>query len=144
MEITPETAIYTQAKMPSRSETILVIDDSIDLLNLSRTILELEDYEVLTASCGEDALAILANSKSVSLILLDMRMEDMSGLEFMLELETRMPQVIESVPIVFLTALEKVPESKAIGFIRKPYNMDSLLVAVRGFIENGTKRVRSN
>ena len=85
---------------------------------------------------------ILTEVDSPDLILLDMRMEDMSGPEFLLELEEKHPEIFENVPIVFLTGVDKVPISKAVGFIRKPMDLDKFLEAVHGFIEMGIGRPR--
>ena len=126
---------------PTRKKRILVIDDSDDNLILNRTILEMEDYEVFTALSGSEALAFLTEIAQPDLILLDMRMEGMSGSEFLLVLEEKQPEIFENVPVVFLSAIDKAPVSKAAGFIRKPVDMDKFLVAVHGFIESGTNRI---
>ncbi len=123
-----------------RKKIVLVIDDSADFLSLNRSVLETEDYEVFTALGGDEAFVALEEIAQPDLILLDMRMEDMSGPEFLLALERKRPEIFENVPVVFLTALDKVPASKAVGFIRKPFDIDQFLVAVQGFIERGTGR----
>ena len=119
---------------------ILVVDDNADLLSLNRTVLEMDDYEVFTAQSGCEALALLAEIAQPDLILLDMRMEDMLGPQFLLEFEEKRPEIFENVPVVFLSAMEKAPESKAVGFIRKPIDIDKFLAAVHRFIEMGTCR----
>jgi len=125
---------------PTRKKRILVVDDSSDLLNLNRTLLESEDYEVFTALSGKEALDVLAKILPLDLILLDMRMEDMSGPEFLLVLEKELPAILEDVPVVFHSALDKIPVSKATGSITKPVDMDKFLEAVHHFIEMGTGR----
>ena len=127
--------IEVQEKTSTKKKSILVIDDDAALLEVNKTILEMEDYEVFIALSGAVALSLLEKIAQPDLNLLDMRMADMSGPEFLLELEAKRPKIIESVPVVFLTAMNKVPESKAIGFIRKPYDIDKFLVAVHRFIE---------
>lgn len=114
---------------------ILVVDDNVDLLNLSKFILEGDDYEVFTALGGNDALVVLSKVVRPDLILLDMRMEDMSGPEFLKVLEEERPEILETVPVVFLTALDEVPVSQAVGFIRKPIDVEGFLAAVHRFIE---------
>ena len=129
--------IEVQEKTPTKGRSILVIDDDAALLELNKTILEMEGYDVFIALSGAEALSLLEKIAPPDLILLDMRMEDMSGPEFLLTLEKNRSDIIESVPVVFVTGLEKVPASKAIGFIRKPYDIDTLLEAVHRFIEMG-------
>lgn len=120
-----------------RKKRVLVIDDCEDMLLLSTTILEIDNYDVFTALSGNTALKLLAEIARPDLILLDMYMADMSGLEFLSALEETRPDLLETVPVVFVTALDKVPTSKAVGFIRKPYDFDHFLAAVHGFIERG-------
>jgi FixJ family two-component response regulator len=50
-------------------------------------------------------------------------------------LEKERPEIIENVPVVFVTGMGEVPESKAVGFIRKPTDMDKFLKAVHSFIK---------
>ena len=144
MEKTEQHITGTLESAPARRKRILVVDDSADLLSLSKTVLEIDDYEVFTAPSGKDALVVLSKIAQPDLILLDMRMEDMSGPEFLLVLEEKRPEIIENVPVVFLTAMDKVPASKAVGFIKKPFDMDDFLVAVHRFIEIGPNRIRCN
>ena len=73
-----------------------------------------------------------------------MTMPDMSGPEFLLLLEEKLPEILKNVPVVFFTAMDKVPLSKATGFIRKPFVFDNFLEAVAGFIENGIDRDHSH
>jgi len=142
MEKATEAGIHKSQCAPTRKKRILVVDDSSDLLILNRTILEMEDYEVFTASSGANALTILAEIPQPDLILLDMRMEDMSGPEFLLELEKELPAILDDVPVVFHSALDKIPVSKATGSITKPIDMDKFLEAVHHFIEMGAGRLQ--
>ena len=98
----------------------------------------MENYKTFAALNGREALAILSEIDPPDLILLDMRMKDMSGPDFLALLEEKKPEIIKNVPIVFLTALEKVPMTKASGFIRKPFKIEDFLISVRHFIEVGT------
>lgn len=118
-------------------QSVLVIDDSFDTLALQKLLLELEGFEVFTAQSGTEALAVLSKIDEPNLILLDMQMDDMTGAEFLTILEERRPEIIEDVPVVFVTGLDEVPKSRAVGFIRKPADMDHFLKAVHGFIEMG-------
>ena len=125
-------------------KTILVVDDNADLLDLSKTMLELDDYEVFTALGAKEAFAILREANNFDLILLDLKMGKTSGPRFLEELEQEIPEIIERVPVVFLTAMDRIPDSKAVGFIRKPFEMNKFLAAVQGFIENGSAHLRLN
>ena len=120
-------------------QTVLLIDDDIALTELIEAILEGEGYRVIRAKSGLVALSLLATIAMPDLILLDMRMEGMSGPETLAELADRFPDVLAQVPVVFLSASDHVPSSYQSGFIRKPMDLDKFLVAVKGFIETGVK-----
>lgn len=126
------TPIFTWKK------SILIIDDSEDNLMLNKTILEMENYEVFTALSGSDALFELTKISLPDLILLDMHMEDMSGTEFLILLEEKQPEFFANVPVVFLSAIDRPPVSKAAGFIRRPIDLDQFLAEVHQFIVSGT------
>jgi CheY-like chemotaxis protein len=61
---------------------VLVVDDEQDVRNLVRTVLQKSGYAVLTASSGEEALALFAHHDSnIALLLTDIRMPTMTGPE---------------------------------------------------------------
>lgn len=118
-------------------QSVLVIDDCSDTLDLQRILLEAEGFEVFTAQSGTEALELLSKIDQPNLILLDMQIGDMTGTDFLIRLEAKLPEIIKNVPVVFMTGMDAVPESKAIGFIRKPADMDKFIIAVHQFIEMG-------
>ncbi len=118
-------------------KSILAIDDDDDILNLNSCILEMEGYEVYTATSGPEALLVLENIALPDLILLDMKMKDCTGLDFLHSLELIRPDVIDQVPVVFLTGMDTVPKSVASGFIRKPYDALNFAEQVHSCIKNG-------
>jgi CheY-like chemotaxis protein len=139
MEQREEPSVQIQSRAPAARKSVLVIDDNAELRTLLRTILEIDDYEINTAQSGKEALKILSEIKNPDLILLDVKMENMSGPDFLTTLEEKIPDVVRAVPIVFLTGMDKVPKSKAVGFIRKPLeDIDSFLKDIHRFIELGT------
>ena len=120
---------------PPQQHTILVVDDCADLLDLIESILIGDGFDVYKALSGKIALSRLSEINKPSLILLDVQMQDMSGPEFLLKLEKQMPEILNTVPVVFLTAMDKLPISKAAGFIRKPFEIDRFLIEVHRYIE---------
>jgi two-component system, OmpR family, response regulator CpxR len=113
-------------------QSILVVDDSDDMLSLQKTILEGAGYEVFTARSGGAAYKVLCEIEDPNLIILDLQMDDMSGTDFLDMLEERKPEIIEHVPVVFLSGTETPPPSKAVGHIRKFPDIDAFLERVRG------------
>ncbi len=133
-ENSPPTQLLKPKNTVLQQQAILVIDDSPDTLLLQRIMLESEGFKVFTAQSGTEGLALLSKIKQPNLILLDMQMGDMTGIDFLNILEKTRPEIIEIVPVVFLTGMDEVPKSNAVGFIRKPADMDKFLSAVHGFI----------
>jgi len=113
--------------------TILVIDDQEPIRSLLRTALEGDDHEVLEASNGRLGLE-LYRERSADLIITDIVMPEMDGLEMMLEL-TR--NFINVKVIAISGALEGEGEpnvAKLLGArqtFQKPLDMETLLSAVR-------------
>ena len=136
-----EADIHNPEVIPARSKRILIIDDNEDLIETFRTILEMNDFVVLAAHGGEEALALLSDVEKMDLILLDMQMGEMSGPQFLEVFEKEQPEVFKNVPVVFLSAMNEIPASKAVGFIRKPMvDIDTFLEAIDRFIETGVGR----
>lgn len=128
----------------SKGQSILVVDDNDDIVDLQRTLLELEGYDVFTAQSGEKALNALAEISPPALILLDMQLGDMNGIEFLKTLEKKMPKIIEEVPIVFMTGMDHVPPSRAVGFIQKPAEMEMFLTEISRYIGASSKKSKEN
>lgn len=109
---------------------ILVVDD--DSMNLARTkILLSKEYDVLLSDSGIDALAKL-RTELVDMVLLDIDMPDMNGIETF----DRMKEFAPDVPVIFLTAsgLEEDVLSAiklgAVNYLKKPFRPQELLKRV--------------
>jgi two-component system response regulator CpxR len=121
-------------------QSILVVDDSTDMLALQKTILEGAGFEVFTARSGAAAFKVLSEIEDPNLIILDLQMDDMSGADFLDILEERSPEIVRHVPVIFLSGTETPPPSKAVGYIRKFPDIDVFLTAVHQFIKVGISR----
>lgn len=117
---------------------ILVVDDLDDNLQLIATFLEQVGYKVTLASSGLEALKFLQVVKP-DLILLDLTMPQMSGLEVCEQIKEE-PNLAE-LPIIFLTAshqqehLLQAFEKGAVDYITKPFEGLELLARVRTHLE---------
>ncbi|MCO5224607.1 MAG: response regulator transcription factor [Thermomicrobiales bacterium] len=109
-----------------RKHLILVVDDEPPIVRLVKAKLRVDGYEVLTATRGEEALAIV-NQESPDLVVLDVMMPDMDGFETLRRIRQQ-----STVPVVMLTArgsdMDKLKglQSGADDYITKPFNPDEL------------------
>lgn len=118
------------------AEKILVADDEEDILALTRTVLEDNGYEVVTADSGKKALAKFKKEK-FDLILLDILMPDMSGftvLEKMRETDRKTKIVFLSVLEVSPVRLQQLKKQGISDYILKPYDEDDLIKRVKKVI----------
>ncbi len=137
MQNTKESSSHQKPAAEPTKQIVLVIDDSVDTLALHKTVLEIEGFQVFTAESGAEAFTLLNEISFPNLILLDMKMEEMSGMEFLDLLEKSRPEIMESVPVVFMTGVDHIPACKASGFIRKPIELSSFVELVHHYIEAG-------
>ncbi len=115
-------------------KTILTVDDSATVRQMTGLVLRGAGYEVIEAVDGEDALAKLKGHE-LNLVITDINMPKMDGLELTRRL--RAQAECKFVPIVLLTTEsqpEKKQEGKAAGataWIVKPFSPDQLLAVVK-------------
>lgn len=95
---------------------ILVVDDREDNLLSIEAILEKDDYNIFKANSGKAALKILLQRYDFSLILMDVQMPDLNGLETAAIIYER--DRLKSIPIIFITAYTNDEE-----YIFKGYKM---------------------
>ncbi len=80
---------------------VLVVDDEPDVVEILRYNLKKENFQVLTAYNGRDAIDLAKNDKP-DLIIMDIRMPGISGIETCREIRTT--QSLKNIPVLFLTA----------------------------------------
>ncbi|MCM1356317.1 MAG: response regulator transcription factor [Staphylococcus sp.] len=121
---------------------ILIVDDEETLLVGLQTYLELEGYEVETASSAEEALNL--DLKRFNLILLDIMMDGMSGVE-LAEILKKRPDTSD-IPIIFLTAKNSVDDMVsglnlgADDYIAKPYSIKNVLARMAAVLRRTEPR----
>ena len=124
---------------------VLVVDDTEDNLFLMTALLE-DKYELLLASSGKEALAIIMSQVPPDLILLDIMMPDMDGYEVLRRIRQHPPTV--TIPVIFLTALSTTEEEQlgldlgAVDYITKPISPPLLLARVQSHLERSTNARR--
>jgi phosphate regulon transcriptional regulator PhoB len=124
-------------------ETILIVEDEKDIVKMLDYNLKKEGFKVLSASDGEDALDA-AVSKRPDLILLDLMLPGMDGLEVCKKLKSE--QKTSSMPIIMLTA--KGQESdKVVGlelgaddYVTKPFSPRELLARIKAVLRRSKEK----
>src|SRR6266567_1545002 len=130
--------------MPAKKTTILAADDDPQLLRLITRNLQLEGYDVLAASDGQQALELIENN-SPDLVLLDVMMPRMDGFTVCYRVRE-----FSSVPIIIITARgqdqDKVRglDLGADDYLTKPFSVDELLARVRAVIRRSQFTVKEN
>lgn len=117
-------------------DTILIIDDEKGLLEVLNVVFRKEGYEVKTATSGAEGLDIL-NSKSVDLVITDIRMPHMSGMEILRYVKENQPEV----PVIVITAYGSIQQAVealkagALDYIVKPFDVEELKILVARGLE---------
>jgi len=122
--------------MSKKKPVILVTDDEKSIRNSLRDILEFEDYEVLEAENGQDVFELLKD-QSIDLMLLDIKMKGMDGMEILTKLKEenyRFPVIMISGHGNIEIAVEATKKG-AFDFIEKPPDLNRLLVSVRNALD---------
>ncbi len=120
-------------------KNLLVIDDEKDILKLLQYNLEKEGYSVFTAETGEAGLEI-AQAKKPDLIILDLMLPKMDGLEVCRLL--RAQSATKRIPVVMLTAkgseIDQVVglEIGATDYVSKPFSVKVLLARIKNIFRN--------
>ena len=115
---------------------ILIVDDQKDICRFLQLELEHEGYHVFIANNGYDAIE-LVKSNSIDLILLDVMMNGIDGIETCKRIRT-----FSSIPIIMLTARSQ-EEDKLIGeetganeYITKPFDLDYVVSKVNQYLKD--------
>jgi two-component system cell cycle response regulator DivK len=114
-------------------ELILVVEDNDRNMKLFRDVLRATGYRTLEASSGGQAL-LLASEHRPALVLMDIRLPDMDGMEALSRL--RMDARTASIPVLALTAQAMKGDSERFrqagfdGYLSKPVDIDELLATV--------------
>ena len=130
--------------MPAKKTTILAADDDPQLLRLMTRNLQLEGYDVLAASDGQQALE-LVESNAPDLVLLDVMMPKMDGFTVCYRVRE-----FSAVPIIIVTARgqdqDKVRglDLGADDYLTKPFSVDELLARVRAVLRRAQFTTREH
>ncbi len=117
---------------------ILCVDDESNVLKALRRLFMDEDYDIITATSGEEGLEELNDNPGIQLVISDYRMPGMNGVDFLKEVFERRPDTIRIVLSGYADTaaiVAAINEGKIYKFIPKPWNDDDLRVTIDKALE---------
>ena len=128
--------------MKMAGELILVVEDNAKNMTLLRDVLRATGYRTLEATTAGRALT-LATEHGLALVLMDIRLPDMDGVEALSRLRADMRTA--SIPVLAVTAQamagdrDRFKEAGFNGYLSKPVDIDELLTAVERHCRGRTR-----
>jgi two-component system, sensor histidine kinase ChiS len=137
LRLASNSPLSPNASIPLQSTgyVVLIVDDEPVNLQVLVNHLSLQDYSIVQASNGEEALALIDQGLRPAIVLLDVMMPKMTGYEVTQRLRERYPAT--DLPIVLLTAKNQVADlviGLSVGandYLTKPISRDELLARIR-------------
>jgi two-component system, chemotaxis family, chemotaxis protein CheY len=126
--------------VPNEPRKILIVEDSPTMCQLYRMVLaNLDDAELVFANNGVEGLDRLAQASPIDLMIVDINMPRMDGLEFLRRAREELG-VVDVPAIVISTEAEEsdrraAETAGASAYLRKPWTPDDLLAAIRPLLE---------
>ena len=129
--------------MNERVQKILVVDDEFGMREGCRRILSAEGYEVATAENGVEALEAFKAAGGFDVVIADLKMPRMGGMELVEHLHGIDEDVVLLVITAYATIDTAVDATKrgAYGYVPKPFSPDELLLHVRNGLEKRALRM---
>lgn len=119
-------------------KTILIAEDSSVILNLTKKILELQNYKILTAKNGGEVIKQVENNK-IDAILMDLNIPVKSGMDCTREIRAHKDKDIANIPIIAVTgnannySMEDFKEAGINDYLPKPLDFDALVITVKKY-----------
>ena len=117
----------------SNKAKILVVDDEESLREICQDVLEDEGYEVVLARDGQEALRILVEDQDIDIVISDLRMPKMNGLDLLRAVKERKLDV-DFIVMTGFSTIETAVQCMQLGaadYLPKPFNIQHLLVKVQ-------------
>jgi PleD family two-component response regulator len=133
--------------MGSEKQTILIIEDDLDVAEMLNAYFRVQGYEVLTSDLGERGVEAAVTS-SPDLIILDIHLPDIDGFEVAARL--RANRRTQNIPIIFLTdKRQRVDRIKGLSlgaddYITKPFDIQEIRLRVRNALRRAAQGVLTN
>ncbi len=127
---------------------ILVVEDNQDLRELIIQMLVFEDYDILTAKDGEEALELISLHR-FDLILLDIMLPSISGMEVLIKIRSAKDSQVKNLPVVMVTAKSLIDDidaallAGATSYLVKPFRAAALKTKIQNILEDQKNGVQS-
>jgi CheY-like chemotaxis protein len=128
-----------QSNKSLAGKRVLIVDDDIRNIFALSSVLEEHDMEIVSAENGRDAIAILKNRSDIDIVLMDIMMPELDGIDTMKEI--RKNERCKHLPIVAVTAKamkgdrERCIEAGAWDYLSKPVERELLLSVLRAWLQ---------
>ena len=120
-----------------KRHTILFVDDEQPLREVMQDILELENFEVLTAGSGQEAIEIVRSNDSIDYIISDVRMPDGDGPALLKDVCEHRNRVKSGIPVMMLITgqsemtREQAMQQGASDLMQKPLDEEKLIAKIK-------------
>ncbi len=118
--------------------SVLIVDDNLSLTRTLSLILVQKGYEAFTANSGSEALELVSNKQDIDVVLMDIKMPIMNGVETFKKMKERVPNA----SVIMMTAyavedlIQEAIREGAYGVIHKPIDIDNSI----GLIEQAKEK----
>lgn len=122
---------------PSTVRRVMLVDDEMKIIAALRRLLRQEDYEIVTANTGDEALTLL-ECQPVSLIISDFRMPGMNGVDLLHQIRKRWPETIRIILSGYSevkSIIAAINEGAIYKFMTKPWNDEEIKLNIRRALE---------
>lgn len=123
----------------AESKTIMIAEDSSVILNLTRKILELQDYNIIAAKSGSEVMKHIEKQK-IDGILMDLNIPGKDGMECTREIRKNPDPQIANIPIIAVTGnannytMDDFKDAGINAYLPKPVDFDMLVQTVKQYI----------
>jgi DNA-binding NtrC family response regulator len=125
-----------------RNPFILLVDDEVSFVETLSKRLDKRNLKVLTAFGGQEALEILSNNRTLDVVILDVKMPDMDGIETLGKIKKDFP-LIEVIMLTGHATVETAIEGMKLGafdYLMKPCDIEQIVLKV----EEATRKKRDH
>ena len=125
-----------------KTVTILVVEDDDTSRYFLKLLLEKEHYKALISASGEEALELIQKDPNISLVLMDIKMPGMNGLEATRKIKEIRPDlpVVAQTAYAFSTDKDTILKAGCDDYISKPLRKDELLKMIKKYISGKNKK----